>query len=166
MTYKESFLFEVKAEAEKTKKLLRIVPEKYFDWKPHEKSFSLSRLSSHVAELLGWISYILESDELDFAKMDYKPPVISENSDLITVLEENTGKAISALEKSNPEDFDKLWTMRSGEKVFFTKCKLEVMRDFALNHLYHHRGQLTVYLRLLNVPLPGLFGPTADEKMM
>jgi uncharacterized damage-inducible protein DinB len=166
MTYKESFLFEVKAEAEKTKKLLRIVPEKYFDWKPHEKSFSLSRLSSHVAELLGWISYILESDELDFAKLDYKPPVISHTSDLLMTLEENINKAILALEKSEPDDFDKSWTMRRGEQVFFTKCKLEVMRDFALNHMYHHRGQLTVYLRLLNVPLPNIYGPTADEKVM
>jgi uncharacterized damage-inducible protein DinB len=165
MTFKEAFLFEVKAESAKTKKLLKVVPEKHFDWKPHEKSFPLSRLASHVAEIFGWIKFILESDVLDFAKMDYKPPVISENSDLIKILDENTKKAISALENSETEDFDKTWTMRSGEQIFFTRCKLEVMRDFALNHLYHHRGQLTVYLRLLNIPLSGIYGPTADEKM-
>ncbi|MFA5404574.1 MAG: DinB family protein [Ignavibacteria bacterium] len=162
----ESFLMELNEEAKATRKLLERVPEKSFDWKPHEKSFTLIRLASHVAELPGWISFILDSDELDFGKYNYIPPEIFKTSDLIKLHDECVAKAIKSLESANDEEFSKNWTMRNNEIVYFSRPKITVLRDFSYNHLYHHRGQLTVYLRLLDVPLPGVYGPTADEKIM
>lgn len=160
----ESFLNELKQEAISTRKLLERVPEKSFSWKPHEKSFPLSRLASHVAELPGWISFILDSDELDFGKYKYAPPEISKTSDLLKIHDDCVEKAIKSLENANDEEFSKNWTMRRNDMVFFSRPKIDVLRDFSYNHLYHHRGQLTVYLRLLYVPLPSIYGPTADEQ--
>lgn len=161
----EPLLKELKEEAEKTKKLLERVPEKSFNWKPHEKSFILSRLASHIAELPGWISYILDVDELDFGKMNYIPPVVITTSDILKLHDENVIKGVESLKKATDEEFSKNWTMRNGEMIYFTRQKFDVLKDFSYNHLYHHRGQLTVYLRMLDVPLPGIYGPTADEQM-
>jgi uncharacterized damage-inducible protein DinB len=126
----------------------------------------LDRLASHVAEITGWVALIMDFDELDFAKMDYKAPVISENADLIKIYEESLNKALESLEKTTDDDFKKTWTMKNGDVTYFTLPKDLTLRSFALNHLYHHRGQLTVYLRLLNKPVPGAYGPTADEPDM
>jgi uncharacterized damage-inducible protein DinB len=161
----ESLLMELKEEAKSTRKLLERVPEKSFSWKPHEKSFPLSRIASHVAEIPGWVSFTLDSDELDFGKYEYKAPEISKTADILKIHDECVEKAIKSLENSKDEDFSKMWTMRKNEIVYLTLPKIVVIRSFAFNHLYHHRGQLTVYLRLLDVPLPGIYGPTADEKM-
>jgi uncharacterized damage-inducible protein DinB len=161
----ESFLMELKEEAKATRKLLERVPEKSFAWKPHEKSFPLSRIASHVAEIPGWVSFTLDSDELDFGKYEYKPPEITKTSDILKIHEDCLEKAMKSLEKAKDEDFSKMWTMRKNEIVYLTLPKIVVLRSFAFNHLYHHRGQLTVYLRLLDVPLPGIYGPTADEQM-
>ncbi|MCX6165828.1 MAG: hypothetical protein NTU73_13370, partial [Ignavibacteriae bacterium] len=128
-------------------------------------SFQLSRLASHVAEIPGWVSYTLDYDELDFGKFKYTPPEISDTSDLIKLHDENIEKAVKSLEKTKDEEFSKIWTMKNNEITYLSLPKIVVLRSFAFNHLYHHRGQLTVYLRLLDVPLPGVYGPTADEKM-
>jgi uncharacterized damage-inducible protein DinB len=165
MRINESFLNELKEEEKATKKLLERVPEKSLTWKPHEKSFTLARLASHVAELPGWISAILDFDELDFGKINYTPPEILKTADLIKIHNENVAKAIKSLENSKDEEFSKLWTLKRGDTVFFSRPKSEVLKSFSYSHLYHHRGQLTVYLRLLDVPLPGIYGPTADEQM-
>jgi uncharacterized damage-inducible protein DinB len=161
----ESLLTELQQEAKATRKLLERVPENSLEFKPHEKSFTLSRLASHVAELPGWITFILASDELDFGKFDYKPPVISKISDILNIHDENLEKAVKSLENAKDEEFTKNWTMRKNEIIYLNHPKIIVIREFSFNHLYHHRGQLTVYLRLLNIPLSGVYGPTADEQM-
>jgi uncharacterized damage-inducible protein DinB len=165
MSIKESFLSELKEEEKSTRKLLEKIPAEYLSWKPHEKSFPLSRLASHVAELPGWISTILDSDELDFGKIKFTPPEILSPADIMKVHIENVNKAIKSLENAKEEDFSKTWTLKNNDKIFFTRPKSDVLKNFAYSHLYHHRGQLTVYLRLLDIPLPGIYGPTADEKM-
>jgi uncharacterized damage-inducible protein DinB len=165
MAINESFLKELKEEEKATKKLLERVPEKSFTWKPHEKSFTLVRLASHVAELPGWISAILDYDELDFAKENYAPPEIKSPADLVKLHEESVAKAIKSLEKSKDEEFSKLWTLKRGDTIFFSRPKSDVLKSFSYSHLYHHRGQLTVYMRLLDIPLPNIYGPTADEQM-
>lgn len=165
MSINESFLSELKSEEKSTKKLLERIPAEHLSWKPHEKSFPLSRLASHVAELPGWISAILDNDEIDFGKEKYTPPEISSPADIMKVHIENVNKAIKSLEHATDEDFSKTWTLRNNDKIFFTRPKVEVLKNFAYSHLYHHRGQLTVYLRLLDIPLPGIYGPTADENM-
>ena len=157
---------EIREEAKGTRKMLERVPVNSLTWKPHEKSMTLGRLASHVAEIPGWVNYTLDSDEIDFGKFNYAPPVVNTTDDLLKILDDNVEKAVASLNKSAIEDFSKMWTMRNNETVYFTLPKLVVIRQFAMNHLYHHRGQLSVFLRMLDVPLPGVYGPTADEMAM
>lgn len=161
----ESLIAELKQEAIATRKMLELVPLEKSDWKPHEKSMSLGRLTSHVAELPTWISYTADQDELDFKKIDYKPFVPESNSDLLSFFDKNVENAVKSLENCSDEDMKKNWTLRSGEQIFFTLPKVGVMRSMNMNHMIHHRGQLSVYLRLLNIALPGVYGPTADNPM-
>lgn len=163
---KEIFLNEIREESKATRRLLERIPDESLTWKPHEKSMPLERLASHIAELTGWVSAIMDYDELDFAKIDYKPPVITRSTDILELFEDSMRKAVESLEKTLDDDFKKTWTMKNGDITYFTRPKDVTLRTFALNHLYHHRGQLTVYLRLLNIPVPGVYGPTADESVM
>lgn len=163
MSLNKSFIAELQHEAAQTRKMLERVPVEKNDWKPHEKSMKLGRLATHIAELTGWIYMIMATDELDFAKFDYKPTMAESVKDLLDKHDENVTQAISILETSADEDFGKMWTMRNGGQIYFTMPKAAVLRSFAFSHQYHHRGQLSVYMRLLNVPVPGMYGPSADE---
>jgi uncharacterized damage-inducible protein DinB len=165
MPLNEAFIAELEQEAKGTRKLLERVPIEKSDWKPHEKSMSLGRLASHVAEISGWITTTLSTDELDFAKIDYKPVVAGSTAELLEIFEKNHSKAVESLKNAKDEDFMKNWTLRNGEQVYLTMPKIAVLRSFAYSHQIHHRGQLTVYLRLNSVQLPGIYGPTADEQM-
>jgi uncharacterized damage-inducible protein DinB len=165
MGINESFIAELQQESAKTRKLLERVPLDKPDWKPHEKSMPIGRLATHVAELLGWVTVTLEQDELDFAKYDYKPRIAKDTKELLSILDDNVNKAMKSLNDSPDGRFAENWTLRTGEQVYFTLPKATVLRSFSFNHHIHHRAQLGVYLRLLNVPLPNMFGPTADEQM-
>jgi uncharacterized damage-inducible protein DinB len=165
MGMNEALLAELKQEAAATRKILERVPLEKSDWKPHEKSMSLGRLASHVAELPGWVSVTLDTDELDWSKFDYKPQIAKSTEELLKILDDNVAKAEASLKNADDKKFFENWTMRNGEQLFFTLPKAAVLRTSAYSHMYHHRGQLSVYLRLLDVPLPGIYGPTADENM-
>lgn len=165
MPLNEGFIKELEQEAKSTRKVLERVPIEKADWKPHEKSMSIGRLATHVAELSGWVATVLSSDELDFAKIEYKPRIAANSKELIEIFEENYSKAMESLKNASDENFFKDWTLRNGEQIYFTLPKISVIRSIGYNHLYHHRGQLTVFLRLNDVPLPGIYGPTADEPM-
>jgi uncharacterized damage-inducible protein DinB len=165
MTIAQAFLEELKQENISTKKMLERVPMEKGDWKPHKKSMPLARLASHVAENLQWIAMAIETEELDLSKQPYEPFIPKTTEELIKYLEESEDKAKKALSNCSDEEMMKNWTMRSGKQVFFTMPKVTMIRNFCINHMIHHRGQLSVYLRLLGVPLPGIYGPTADEKM-
>lgn len=165
MTIAQGFLEELKKEEASTKKLLERVPLEKGDWKPHEKSMPLNRLASHVAENFEWVADTIGSDELDFAKVPYEPFIPKNTEELIKFFGKSFDKAIKALSDCSDEEMMKNWTMRNGEQVYFTMPKVVVVRSFCINHMIHHRGQLTVYLRLLGIPLPGIYGPTADEQM-
>lgn len=165
MPLKDAFIAELKHESAMTKKMLDRVPMDKKDWKPHEKSMSLGRLATHVAEIPHWTSDIIHIDEYDFLQ-HYKPgkaPATQE--ELIKIFQEKLDTAIADLEKMNDEDFNKMWVVKRGEQVFFTLPKKIAIRGWSFSHLFHHRGQLSVYLRLLNVPIPGMYGPSADEPM-
>lgn len=157
---------EIEQEAAGARKCLERIPPEKFDWKPHEKSMTFGRLASHVAEMFGWTPPTLQSPELDFAKMDYKPFDPATTDDLIEFFDKNVAEAIDALRNTPDEVFFENWTMRNGEQVYFTMPKAVVMRSFVLNHIVHHRGQLSVYLRLNDIPVPALYGPSADEGSM
>lgn len=162
MTKAQIFLAELKQESIATKKILAAVPLDKSDWKPHAKSMSLVQLASHVAEIPGWFQETLLQDVLDFAKMEYKPFVPSNTDELLALLDKNLQRATEILTEFPDENMNDNWTMRSGETVYFTLPKEQVVRTWCLNHWYHHRAQLGVYLRLLDIPVPGTYGPSAD----
>ena len=166
MAIKDAFIGELKHESSLTKKMLERIPHDKKEWLPHEKSMSFDRLATHVAEITHWVSDIIHIDDFDFMKdFNFTPRIASSTEELLDIFQTNFDKAIADLLTMADEDFEKGWTIRRGEQVMFNTPKKIAIRNWALNHLIHHRGQLSVYLRLLDVPVPGMYGPSADEKM-
>ncbi len=167
MAIKESILPEFEHEMETTRVLLARVPEACAHWKPHPKSRSLGELAIHLVELPRFVPRILESESFDPAPLDGERYVASkfESTDqMLARLDDNVGKARAALTAIGG-DAELLvpWSLKRGGKTIFTVPRVAALRTFLLNHMIHHRGQLTVYLRLQNVPLPSIYGPTADQ---
>lgn len=156
---------ELKHEYASTRKMLERVPFDSFEWRPHEKSMSLERLASHVATIPHWVTDIVKKEELDFAKTPYSTPKFTTREDMLKEFDQLTTQAISLLQDCPDEELMKSWTLRAGDHVIFTLPKAAAIRSMTISHLIHHRGQLSVYLRLLNVPVPGMYGPSADEAM-
>ncbi len=155
-------LKEMEQEAQTTRKMLQRIPEDKYDWQPHKKSMTLGRLATHIAELPGWIKMTFTTDELDFAKGDYKPVVINNNAELLDYFEKSYTDGREYLSKTNENELLKNWTLRNGDQIFNVYTKEEVVR-MAFCQTVHHRAQLGVFLRLLDVPIPGSYGPSADE---
>jgi uncharacterized damage-inducible protein DinB len=153
---------EMEQEAVTTLKMLERVPQDKYDWQPHPKSMTMRRLAAHVAELPGWAAMVVDTDELDFANNAYEPKEINNNSDLINYYEESLKNGRDALKRVKEEDLSKLWTLRNGDQIYSTEPKYDVIR-MSYSQVIHHRAQLGVYLRLLDIPLPGSYGPTADD---
>lgn len=153
---------EFEHEAATTRKFLQLVPAEKFDWKPHEKSMSMRQLTTHIAELPGWISMAFTTSEMDFEKTPYTPTQVNSTEELLEVFEKAYQNGKAKLGSANEDDLLPEWTLRSGDTVFMVMNKYELIRH-ALNQTTHHRAQLGVYLRLLNIPIPGSYGPSADE---
>ncbi len=155
-------LKEMDREIEITRKMLSRIPEDKFQWQPHEKSMTIERLAVHIAELPTWVSMALNTTELDFATTPYNPKSISSSTDLMAHVEEsyNTGRA--RLTQATEEELLKLWTLKNGELILVCEPVLDIIR-MSYNQIVHHRAQLGVNLRLLNIPIPGSYGPSADE---
>ena len=164
MALNTTFLGELKNEANSTRKMLERVPADKFEWRPHEKSMKLGRLAKHIAELNLWIERILNSDEFDFATASFDSNFPESTEAILKIFDERIAEATTALEKATDDDLNKIWTVRRGEQVMFHMPKKVALRSFSYNHIYHHRGQLSVYLRLLDIPIPGMYGPSADER--
>jgi uncharacterized damage-inducible protein DinB len=162
MTTIESLLKEMNAEAETTRKMLARIPDDKYDWQPHEKSMTVRRLATHLADIPSWVDMVINEDELNFATSTHKEPVINNTAELLTFMEESVNKGGTALNRANDELLNKEWTLRNGDQVLSIRPKSEVVR-MAYCQIVHHRAQLGVYLRLLNVPIPGSYGPSADE---
>lgn len=163
MKLQEILLAELKHEAIATRKILSLVPLDQYDYKPHDKSMTLGRLATHVAEIIGWWKECLILDVLDFSAGDFTPKVLKSTDELLALFDDLMAKAEKILTEVDEAEFEKMWTMRNGEQIYFTMPKAQVVRTWCLNHLYHHRAQLGVYLRLLNIPVPGSYGPSADD---
>jgi uncharacterized damage-inducible protein DinB len=161
-----AFLGELENEAKTTRAVLERVPADKFDWQPHEKSMTMGRLAVHVAEMFGWTKETLKSDVLDFSTMDMTPFEPRTTDELLAFFDEQIANAKAILAETSDETFMTDWTMRNGEQVYFTMPKVAVMRSFVMNHIIHHRGQLSVYLRLNDIPVPSIYGPSADEGQM
>lgn len=164
MALNQSLITELQHEAEATRKVLELVPFDKSDWKPNEKSMTLGRLATHLAEILGWISRTLNTDEMDFAKFEYDQKIASSTAELLDIFERNYSEGMKSLLNAKDEDFLSDWTMRNGEHIYFTLPRIAVIRTFAFNHLYHHRGQMSVFLSLQNIPLSYFYRPTTEEK--
>lgn len=161
MTIGQEFLRELVLEAEVTRKYLAAVPFDKKDFKPAEKSESLSRLAIHVAEIIAWWTACVKQDQLDF--IDFEPKDITSTAELLTYFDQLLAEAKQTLLEVKDEVFEKDWSMTYGAEILFTLPKKQVARLFCMNHLVHHRAQLGVYLRLLDIPVPAAYGPSADD---
>ncbi len=162
MPISDAIVAEFKHEADNTRKVLAAVPGDRLDWKPHEKSMSLGQLTGHIAETPGWAPSMMEP-ELDFTAVDYKPFIAEDSEGLMKNFEDAVKVFEDALSGRDDEFMSQTWTMRAGDKVLMSLPRFAVVKNISINHLVHHRGQLTVYLRLLDVAVPATYGPTADN---
>ncbi len=156
-------LAELEQEADNTRRLLERVPADRLDWRPHPKSMTLGELALHVAQLPGQFAEHLAADGVDFAQVDFGGSRSVRKEELLPALERSVAAARAWLERLDDEHAAGLYHARVGGHEIFAVPRLTLVRSLMFNHVYHHRGELCVYLRLLGVPLPPLYGPTADE---
>ncbi len=160
MSIAETLLPEFDQEMKTTRKVLERVPTDKGTWKPHEKSFSIGHLAQLLSWMPGWITSTLATDSLDIAgspKYSYE-----KTESLLEAFDKNVREARETIAAMKDSDFDKPWSLRMGDKVLMSQPRGAAARS-TINHLVHHRGQMSVYLRLLDIPVPSLYGPTADE---
>lgn len=167
MAIRDALLPEFDMEMASTRKMLERVPESKRDYKPHAKSGSLGWLAWHVADLPHWVVETIHKDELDFAPAGAPrpaPPVMESRDKLLASFDEKVAAARTAIAGASDEHLAKPWTLKGGGQTIFSMPRAAVLRSFVMNHLIHHRAQLGVYLRMNDVPVPGMYGPSADEK--
>jgi uncharacterized damage-inducible protein DinB len=156
------FLKELEAEATSSRKCLERIPESTFGWKPHEKSMPMGYLSLLVAEIPKWIQHMAEKSEIDLGTFEHLQP--KKTADLIQHFDENLTAARKALRNVSDNELDQPFYLKNRGQILFSSTKKDEIGS-AINHLVHHRGQLTVYMRLNNIPVPSIYGPTADERI-
>lgn len=163
----KSLLAEFEQEADNTRKLLNAIPDSALDYKPSEKNWTTAQLASHIAEVYNWYQPTLHQDVLDMATYKYDKGDISKAANIVAKFEENLINARKALETATDESMFVDWKMVAGsaDPIFPVMPRIQVIRGFLMNHLYHHRGELVVYLRVTGNKVPGLYGPTADGNM-
>ncbi|TDN84741.1 putative damage-inducible protein DinB [Salegentibacter sp. 24] len=160
MELQNLLISELQHEVVLTEKFLKRIPKDKMEWRPHKKSMSIRQLANHLAEIPSWITATMEMDEMDMT--DYKSPDFDTMEEILKVLLNNTSEAEAALRKPD-KDYQKNWKMMQGGKVLMDMPKYSVLRMMVLNQLPHHRAQLGVYFRLLNISVPATYGPSADE---
>lgn len=166
MTLADLLLPEFDSEMKTTRKYLERFPAEKADYKPHEKSMSMARLASHVAEMPTWATAAFAADEMDLNPTGGAPPkrpAYRTSAELLAFFDKNVAEARAALASATDAEHARGWSLKSGGKTYFTMPKGAVLRTFVLSHIIHHRAQLGVYYRLNNVPVPATYGPTADE---
>ena len=167
MALSEALLPEFDQEMASTRKSLERVPDGKFDWKPHTKSATLRQLTTHIALFPSWMIDTLEKTSFDYAPVGgepYKAPTVNSHKDLLEIFDRDVPKARAALQAASDADLLATWTLLAGGKTIFAMPRIAVLRGMVMNHLIHHRAQLGVYLRLNDVPVPAIYGPSADEQ--
>lgn len=157
---------ELEHEAVATRAVLERCPADKFDYKPHEKSMTMGRLAVHVAEMVNWAEVTCTTTELDFGGQPFEPFQPKTTRDLLDYFEKNLNGAINALKNASDSAMMEPWTLKNGEQVYFTMPRIQTLRGMVFNHIWHHRGQLSVYLRLNDISVPSIYGPSADEGQM
>ncbi|MDQ2769088.1 MAG: DinB family protein [Bacteroidota bacterium] len=161
----QALLDELDHELLLTRRVLERAPEDYFSWQPHSKSMTLGKLAWHTADMLGGIESALQTTEVDLATMDFTTPKPANTEALLRQFDAEAAAARAALAAAGPADFAATWTLRHGPHVIMQQSRAATVRHL-ISHAIHHRGQLSVYLRLLEVPVPYIYGPNADEQTM
>ncbi|KAA9035878.1 DinB family protein [Ginsengibacter hankyongi] len=165
MPVNTALLAELKHEATNTRKMIERVPSDKLEWRPHEKSMTIGRLATHIANIPIWFDRIINADEFDFATANFNTEKLENTDAILQLFDKRIDDAVRILESASDETLNALCTFRRGDHIFFQLPKKATLRNFSYNHLYHHRGQLSVYLRLLDIAVPGMYGPSADESM-
>ena len=169
MSISASLLPEFDQEMANTRKALERIPDDKFDWKPHEKSGAMGWLANHLANLPSWTVFTINQDSLDLAPPGAEPFKVEPKKSRREVLEDfdkNVAAARAAITAASDEELFNPWTLLKGGVTLMTLPKIAVLRSFVMNHIIHHRGQFTVYLRLNDIPVPSIYGPSADEGTM
>ena len=162
MALSKALLPEFDEEMKNTRKMLERIPDDKLDYKPHEKSMALGRLASHVAELPSWAANTLQSEVLEI-QAGQQPYMAKNSKQLLEDFDKNVAEARKLIAGAADADFDKIWTFKYGGQTIFSMPRAAVIRSVVMNHLIHHRAQLSVYLRLNEIEIPGMYGPSADE---
>jgi uncharacterized damage-inducible protein DinB len=166
MSYADMILPELDKEMASTRKVLERVPEDKLDWRPHPKSNTIGWNANHLVELPGWGSVILSQNEFDFAPVDgqrYESPKLQTRRELLELFDRNVATIRNAIAGVKDEAMGQMWSLLQGGKPMFTMPRAVVLRSFVLSHMIHHRAILCVYLRLNDIPVPGMYGPSGDE---
>jgi uncharacterized damage-inducible protein DinB len=161
LTISEALSAEFQQEAAVTRQLLERLPKEELGWKPHEKSMPLGRLATYIAELPAWTKITLKQDTLDVG--GFSPTILESVPEILELFDKNIAECLEILADTPDEEYSKTWSMTQAGSDVFSASKGTVMRSFVMNHIVHHRGQLTVFLRLNDVPLPMTYGPSADD---
>ena len=166
MAIRDAFLPEFDHEMALTRKTLERVPEGRPDWKPHDKSMSMGQLAGHLADVPGYAIVTIQTDSFDLEKegKNYQPTKMISRRQLLEAFDKNVAAARAAIASATDETMQKVWKMSAGDHVIFNLPRAAVLRSMILNHTIHHRAQMGVYLRLNNVPVPSIYGPSADEQ--
>lgn len=164
MSIRQHAFADLDMELRNTRKTLERLPDGRFDWTPHPRSMPVGGIGTHIANAVTWMTASLDAPEFDFASA---PPNVAMLPDAAAVLEtfdRNVAAFRAALDVATDDDLLATWTLRHGDHVILKQPVRDVIRTFGLNHIIHHRAQLTVYYRLMDIPVPGLYGPSADER--
>jgi len=166
MKISDALLPEFDKEMNSTRRTLERVPEDKLAWKPHEKSMTLGRLAGHVAELPRFGTIAIETDSLNLSAQEHKPLIATSRQQILDVFDQKVAEARAAIAGASDEHLMKPWSLEYQGKTIFTMPRAGVLRAMMLSHIIHHRAQLGVYLRLNDVPVPAIYGPSADESVM
>jgi uncharacterized damage-inducible protein DinB len=162
MAIKDALLPEFDHEMQVTRKVLARVPDGKFGWKPHDKSMTLGRLTAHIAQIPGWVKETLVQDSVDIGA-GFKPTDFATREEVLAAFDKMIAVARPLIDQTTDAQFMAPWTLKNNGQEVFTMPKISVLRAWVFNHTIHHRGQLSVYLRLNDVPVPSIYGPSADE---
>ncbi|MEP6921496.1 MAG: DinB family protein [bacterium] len=166
MALSDALLPEFDMEMANTRKTLERVPDGKFDWKPHPKSMAMGALATHLSNIPTWTNVAVQEDSLDMAPNGVPmagPPALNSTAELLQTFDDNVAKARAAIAAATDQDLFNMWTLQRSGNTLMTMPKIAVLRGFVLSHTVHHRAQLGVYLRLNDIPVPSIYGPSADE---
>lgn len=164
MAIAQALLPEFDHEMATTRKMLERFPEDKVEWRPHETCMTMGRLAGHVAEMPGWVLPTIQQDKLEMDPEKYAPMIAKSRAELLKTFDETVKAARAAIASASDETLMKPWTFVAGGQAMFTLPKIAVLRSFVMNHVIHHRGQLSVFYRVARVPVPSIYGPSLDEK--